>query len=72
MCSEFYGNVGSGVLLRASLLTMEGVVSFTGNRASAGGALNVMEGSRVNPDNSSTMFRRDNNIILLTHPILTS
>lgn len=47
MCSNFSGNAGSSVLLRLSVLSIRGEVTFRENVATTGGALNIREASKV-------------------------
>ena len=47
ICSNFTGNRGSGLLLRVSLLNIQGHVTFSGNTAVVGGAINIRDGSKV-------------------------
>lgn len=45
--SLFGDNTGSAVLLRNSLLYVNGDVTFVRNQADIGAAINIQEGSRV-------------------------
>ena len=47
ICSLFGDNTGSAVLLRNSLLYVNGEVTFVRNQADIGAAINIQEGSRV-------------------------
>ena len=47
LCSVFYDNTGSAVLLRNSLLYVSGDALFVKNKADIGAAINIQEGSRV-------------------------
>ena len=47
LCSVFYNNTGSAVLLRNSLLYLSGEARFAKNKADVGAAINIQEGSRV-------------------------
>ena len=56
LCSVFYDNTGSAVLLRNSLLYVSGDALFVKNKADVGAAINIQEGSRVSQNAKSDRF----------------
>ena len=51
-CSTFTRSTGSAIVLRSSLAYIGGEVVFDGNFAITGGALNILDGSRVSGGSS--------------------